>query len=67
MAIELHTALWEELFMTCPACKGDNEMAFSVLIRGFVCSEPDCGMELEMEDRDAEDILAAQEPESIFA
>jgi hypothetical protein len=42
-------------------------MAFSVLSRGFVCSEPDCGLELEMEDRDAEEILAAQQQESVFA
>jgi hypothetical protein len=53
--------------MTCPSCKGDNEMAFSALIRGFVCSEPECGLELEMEYRDAEEILAAQQQVSIYA
>jgi hypothetical protein len=42
-------------------------MAYSVLIHGFVCAEPECGIELEMEERDAEEILAAEEQETIFA
>jgi len=53
--------------MTCPSCKSDQEMAFSALIHGFVCVEPDCGIELEMEERDAEEILAAEEQEAVCA
>ena len=46
--------------MICPACKSENEMSYSVLIHGFVCPEPACGLELEMEHTDAEMILADQ-------
>jgi hypothetical protein len=35
--------------MICPACKSENEMAYSALIHGMVCLEPDCGLELEFE------------------
>jgi len=44
--------------MTCPRCKSENEMDYSVLIHGFVCSEAKCGLELEMEHVDAELLLA---------
>lgn len=39
--------------MTCPACKSQNEMAYSVLSNGFVCLQPDCGFELEMTREEA--------------
>ena len=42
-------------------------MAYSVLIHGFVCSEPICGLELEMEHCDAEAILAETIAERVYA
>ena len=42
-------------------------MAYSALIHGFVCLEPTCGMELEMEACDAEVILIAPIEEQVFA
>ena len=35
--------------MTCPVCAKGNEMAYSTLSYSFVCLEPNCGFELEME------------------
>lgn len=46
--------------MTCPACTCENEMAYSVLSNGFVCLEPRCGFELEM---DPDQAHLALEPE----
>ena len=66
MAIEV-LLTEQEVLMICPACKSENEMAYSVLIHGFVCSEPNCGLELEMEHCDAEAILAETVREHIFA
>ena len=31
----------------CPACKSENDMDYSVLIHGFVCSEPKCGLAID--------------------
>lgn len=47
--------------MICPACKSDNEMAYSTLTHGFICLEPACGLELDMERVDVESILAGLE------
>ena len=44
--------------MTCPAC--EKEMAYSALSMGFICLEPPCGFELEMEPVQAQQVL---EPE----
>ena len=52
--------------MTCPACKSENEMAFSPLSHGFVCQEPVCGLELELDMHDAE-VLLHPEEELTFA
>ena len=60
MATEVLLQLQEEP-MICPACKSDNEMAYSALIHGFVCLEPACGLELDMELVDVETLLAATE------
>ena len=46
--------------MICPGCRSENEMAYSVLSNGFVCLEPTCGFELEMEPVQAQEVL---EPE----
>ena len=53
--------------MTCPICNSEQEMALSALIHGFMCAEPDCGTELEMEEHDAEEILAAEDQVTILA
>jgi hypothetical protein len=42
-------------------------MALSALIHGFMCSDPECGTELEMEEHDAEEILAAEDQVTILA
>ena len=47
--------------MTCPACDSVNEMAYSALFNGFVCLEPTCGFELEMEPVQAQEVLAPEE------
>lgn len=52
----------EEMKMICPSCKSDNEMGYSALIHGFVCLEPACGLELDMERVDVETILATLTP-----
>jgi hypothetical protein len=50
--------------MRCPAC--GSEMAYSVLGHGFICIERECGMELEMDEEDAELILQPAD-ELVFA
>ena len=52
--------------MICPACKSNNEMAYSVLSNGFVCLERECGFELETEYFDAE-VVHQHEEELVFA
>ena len=47
--------------MICPSCKGENEMAYSVLSHGFICLEQECGFEVEMEPALAETVLAPEE------
>ena len=47
--------------MTCPACHSESEMAYSVLSNGFVCLEPECGFELEMEPVQAHLVLEPEE------
>jgi len=47
--------------MTCPVCAKGNEMAYSTLSYSFVCLEPNCGFELEMEPEIAQQILAPEE------
>ena len=47
--------------MTCPACSGENEMAYSALSLGFVCLEPVCNFELEMEPVQAQLVLEPEE------
>jgi hypothetical protein len=47
--------------MNCPACNNENEMAYSVLSHGFVCLEPTCGFEVEMELGEAQHVLVPEE------
>ena len=47
--------------MTCPGCRNDNEMAYSILSNGLVCLEPGCGFELEMEPAEAQLVLEPEE------
>lgn len=46
--------------MTCPKCSSSNEMLFSALSLSFICDEPACGLELEVDVNTAEVLL---EPE----
>jgi hypothetical protein len=43
--------------MICPACKSENEMPFSALSQSFICQEPECGFEVQMERQDVETLL----------
>ena len=52
--------------MKCPICRSENEMLFSVLSHSFICQESHCGIELEVDPRDAE-VLLQPEEELIFA
>lgn len=47
--------------MICPGCSSEKEMAYSVLSNGFVCLEPNCGFELEMEPVQAQQVLEPEE------
>jgi len=53
--------------MICPACKGENEMAYSSIINGVVCLEPQCGLELPMEHCELAIILAASIEDHVYA
>jgi hypothetical protein len=52
--------------MTCPSCRSESEMVFSVLSPAFLCQEASCGLELEVEWQDVEALLQPDE-ELIFA
>jgi hypothetical protein len=47
----------QEVFMICPGCGIENEMAYSALSNGLVCLEPGCGFEIEMSVPEAQQIL----------
>ena len=51
--------------MTCPKCGSENEMLFSVLSLSFICQEAHCGIEVEVDPREAEVLLQPVE-ELIF-
>jgi hypothetical protein len=47
--------------MICPSCNAETEMAYNILSNGFICMEPACGFEVEMEPAQAESILEPEE------
>jgi hypothetical protein len=47
--------------MICPRCGSENEMAYSVLSNGFICLELNCGLEVEMEPFQAQQVLETEE------
>jgi hypothetical protein len=47
--------------MICPCCTSEKEMAYSALSHAFVCLEPSCGFELEMEPVQAQQVLEPEE------
>ena len=57
--------------MICPACKREIEMAYSVLSHSFICSESDCGLEMEMDPADIETLIGVPAddpvPEQVYA
>ena len=61
MAVEMLKFLQGVTSMTCPGCKNENEMAYSILSNGFICLEPNCGFELEMEPAQAMQVLELEE------
>jgi len=61
MAVEMQRFLEEVRSMTCPGCKTQNEMAYSALSNSFICLEPNCGFELEMEPAQAMQVLELEE------
>lgn len=40
--------------MICPACRNNQEMAYSVLSHSFICLDPTCSYEIEMDASEAE-------------
>ena len=52
--------------MTCPACRSENDMVFSVLSHGVLCQEEGCGLELELETQEMETLLHPEE-ELVYA
>ena len=61
MALEVLSHYKEVVKMSCPGCSSENEMAYSALSHGFVCLEPNCGFELEMEPAQALQVLEVEE------
>ena len=47
--------------MICPGCNSKHEMAYSALSHGFICLEPNCGFEFEMEPAQAMQVLEFEE------
>jgi hypothetical protein len=47
--------------MTCPGCGSNNEMAYSTLSYSFICLEPSCGVEVEMDPLEAQQVLEPEE------
>ena len=43
--------------MICPACRNENEMAYSILSHAFVCLQSGCGFEVEVDQPQALQIL----------
>ena len=61
MAVEVQWFFKEVRSMTCPGCNSENEMAYSGLSNSFICLEPNCGFELEMEPAQAMQVLEVEE------
>ena len=61
MAFKVLNGLQEVVQMTCPGCNSENEMAYSALSHGFVCLEPNCGFEFEMDAAEAMQVLEFEE------
>ena len=53
--------------MICPNCKSENEMALSALIHGFVCPDPLCGVEVEMEPADIAILIDSPIGDPVYA
>ena len=47
--------------MICPRCKSENEMPFSIFSHSFICQQPDCGLEIEMDCLDLEVLLLPED------
>ena len=61
MEVKLLRMLWRYK-MICPACNSKNEMAYSSISNGFICLEPNCGLEIEMGLSDAQLLIECAEP-----
>jgi hypothetical protein len=47
--------------MICPVCCHEDEMAYSALSHSFICMNPVCGFEVEMEPIEAQLVLEPEE------
>ena len=61
LAAEVLTNFAEGEHMTCPGCGSNNEMAYSTLSYSFICLEPSCGVEVEMDPLEAQQVLEPEE------
>jgi hypothetical protein len=52
--------------VTCPSCRSEKEMLFLVLSLSFICDEPNCGYEVQVDPQEAE-ILLHPEEKLVFA
>ena len=56
----------QEVLVTCPSCRSEKEMLFLVLSLSFICDEPQCGYEVQVDPQEAE-ILLQPEEKFVFA
>lgn len=47
--------------MTCPSCRNDKEMLFLALSLSFICDNPYCGYEVQVDAQEAEALLHPEE------
>jgi hypothetical protein len=53
--------LYRRFNVTCPSCRSEKEMLFLALAQSFICDEPYCGYELQVEAQEAEVLLQPEE------
>lgn len=52
--------------MNCPSCRSEKEMLFLALSMSFICDEPHCGYEFQVDAQEAE-VLLNPEEKLVFA
>jgi len=61
LAVEMLGNLKEGNDMICPNCRSESEMAYSELSYSFICLEPACSFEVEMDPDEAQLVLAPED------